>query len=80
MAAALPAAPQRRPALTIEDRQRVRAALLPVAQRHWPERQAPSVANYATTDLLLTGRTLLLPMDEVEAAHVEGRAWVETGR
>lgn len=32
------------------------------------EANARIIANYATTDMLLAGRTLLLPMDEVNDA------------
>lgn len=61
------------------DRTSLRAALFPAALRavergefpaahnqHGREHVARIVANYATTDLLLTGRTLLLPAPEVE--------------
>lgn len=49
-------------------RQRAIQALLPVALRHWPERQAETIANKSVTDLILVGRTLLLPAGEVDAA------------
>lgn len=41
-----------------------------------PEHTAGIIANYAATDMALTGRTLMLPMDEVEAAQAAVE-WVE---
>jgi hypothetical protein len=67
-------------------RARYRAALFPIALRavERGEHRGPNhdlaegrkhtariVANYSTTDLLLTGRTLALPMTEVAAVLPE---------
>jgi hypothetical protein len=67
-------------------RARYRAALFPIALRAVERGEHPSpnhdlaegrkhtariVANYAATDLLLTGRTLALPMAEVAAVLPE---------
>lgn len=72
------------PRPTADDRQRCMNLLFPVALRavergefnlglHQAdpvrrESYARIIANYATTDLILTGRTLLLDMNEVRGA------------